>query len=263
MKKIAVISQKGGVGKTTTSLAIFHGARLRGWRVLGIDCDAQENFTLSLDGMEDDGRNIAGVLLNDAPMSDMIVSYSDPDTPLIPAAILKGSVDVSVADVMMTGADRLYRLRNALDSVSESYDITVMDTPPGVGVLSLSAMVAADVIVVPVNADTYGLHALSQLAGTIAMVREKWNPSLKVAGLLLTKFDARSSLSNDMAAAISDAAGILGTTAFSLPIREAVACKEAIALRRALDSYAPKAKVTADYRTFLDELFERCDNGKA
>lgn len=259
MIKIATASQKGGCAKTTTALALFHHFRLAGERVLGIDLDPQQDFTLSLPGMEKAvaGKDVASLLLGKASLADCARPFTDPDTPGQNAAVLPGSQAASALEVLLTGEDRQNRLADALRPYEAAFDYCIIDCPPGLGVLSLSGLVAADWVVVPAGADMYALQALRQLSETLGAVRSRWNPGLKVAGLLLTRHDARSTLSKQMEAALRDAARLIDAEMFPTPIRASVVVQEAIASRRALATYAPKAKANQDYQDFIQELMRR------
>lgn len=259
MIKIAIACQKGGVGKTATALALFHHLRLAGERVLGVDLDAQMDFTLALPGMEEsvEGKDVASLLLGKSSLAECARPFSDIDKPGENAAVLPGSAAAAALDVLLTGSNRQSLLAAALRPFEDAFDYAILDCAPGLGVLSLSGLVAADWVVVPAQADMFGLQALKQFSETLKAVRERWNPGLRVAGPLLTRHDSRSVLSKQMEAALRDAAKLIDAEPFPTPIRASVVVQEALATRRALETYAPKSKVNQDYQAFISELMRR------
>ena len=133
------------------------------------------------------------------------------------------------------------------------YDLIILDTPPSLGDLTLNALMASDRVIVPAQADLFSLEAIKELGDTIEAVRE-YNKNLKIEGILLTRYQARNILTRELTELIEETAKVLKTKVFKCAIREAVAIKEAQAMRQDIFSYAPKSKVSLDYQKCLEEL---------
>jgi chromosome partitioning protein len=257
MKTIAVVNQKGGVGKTTTALALGAGFALRGYRTLFVDLDAQGNLTSTLgaDGSGLTGRNSFDVLTGAATAKTAAQRTEQGD-------IIAGSPALAGADAAISGAGREHRLRKALEPLRGEYDCVVIDTPPALGVLAINALTACGGVLIPAHADIYSLQGISQLHGTIQAVRKHCNPSLRIAGIVLTRHNGRTVIGRDIAEAAALAAARMGTRLCEARIREATAVKEAQARRRSIFSYAPRSGVAADYEALVEEII-REENGHA
>ena len=245
---IAVINQKGGVGKTTTTLAIGAGLSIRGFKVLYIDLDAQANLSGTLKA-DNSGLSIIEVLENKARASEVIQHIPQGD--VIPA-----SPALAGADTFITAVGKEYRLKEALESVKEIYDYIVIDTPPALGVLTINALTACTSAIIPSQADTYSLQGISQLYTTIDTVRKYCNHTLEIKGILLTRYSSRAILSRDIADVIEKTARKLNTKLFKTAIRENIAIKEAQANQQDIFSYAPKSNAAIDYAKFIDEILD-------
>ena len=246
MKTIAIINQKGGVGKSTTAAQLASGLSLKGYKTLSIDLDAQGNLTYSF-GASTDGATALGVLTGEVKTADAIQHTEQGD--IIPANKALSGADASISD---TGKE--YRLKEALELISGQYDYCIIDTPPALGILTVNALTACDSVVIPAQADIYSLQGIEQLAETIKPVKKYCNPALTIEGILLTRYSPRSVLSRDIADLAGQLAEKLGTKLFTATIREAVAVKEAQINQQSLYTYAPKAKVTEDYTAFVAEI---------
>lgn len=249
MKEIlAVINQKGGVGKSTTAYGIGAGLNLKGYKILFIDMDAQGNLTDTL-GVEEKTLSTMDVLEGKCNITEAVKGTAQGD--LIPA----GS-GLAVADTVICAVGKEYRLKESLESVKYKYDYIIIDTPPALGVLTINALTACSGAVVPAQADIYSLQGISQLNMTINTVKKYCNPDLKVIGILLTRYSARTILSRDLAQVIGQTALELGTKLFSTVIRESIVIKESQANRQSIFEYAPKSNPALDYLALVDELIE-------
>jgi chromosome partitioning protein len=249
---IAIINQKGGVGKTTTTLAIGAGFIIKGFKLLYIDLDAQGNLSHTLK-VKNDSISSIELLEGKAKIVDIIQQTSQGN--IIPA-----SPALAGADALITAVGKEYRLKEALNPIKENYDYILIDTPPALGVLTINALTACTGVIIPAQADTYSLQGINQLYATIDAVRQYCNNSLEVKGILLTRYNSRAILSKDIAEIIEQTANQLNTKLFKTTIREAIAIKEAQANQQDIFSYAPKNNAAVDYAEFIDELLETGGN---
>lgn len=245
-KIISIINQKGGVGKSTTAEATLAGLTLKGYKVLAIDLDAQANLTYST-GATTKGASSLGVLTGEVEASQAIQKTKSGD--IIPA-----NKALAGADAFITDTGKEYRLKEAIEGLKPMYDYIIIDTPPALSILTINALTASNSVIIPAQADIYSLQGIEQLAETIAPVKKYCNNDLFIEGILLTRYNKRSILSQEIAELARRIAEKLNTKVFNSTIREAIAIKEAQISRISLFEYAPKAKVTDDYKAFIKEL---------
>ena len=193
-KIIAVVNQKGGVGKTTTAVNLTAALTEAGKRVLLCDFDPQANATSGL-GLDKRHLRHSGydVIVNDVPAKDAIVQTKFGD-------VLPSTADLAGAGVELVTMDSPnYRLKNALDTVKDRYDLIFIDCPPSLELLTLNSLCAADGIMVPVQCEYYALEGLTDLMTTLRMVKKRLNPRLEIFGVALTMFDGRTNFSTQVA----------------------------------------------------------------
>lgn len=248
MKVIAVSTQKGGEGKTTTTSALLSGLTIRGFKVLAIDLDAQGNLT-NITGCNSTDKNILGLLTREYTAQEAIQKTESGD--LIASSSSLSSIDV----ILQNELGKAHRLKKALEPICTLYDYVIIDCPPALGTLTANALTAADYVIIPAQADISSLQGISQLWDTIQEAREYTNSKLEVAGILLTRYNDRATLNREIERQLrEEVAPLMNTRLFNSTIREAVAIREAKYMQQSIFTYAPKSKVAIDYNTFIEEL---------
>lgn len=257
MKIISLANQKGGVAKTTTSSALASGLTNRGKKVLAIDLDPQSNFSFAsgADILSFD-KTIYDVFKGEATLESIITQ-----TPL-GYDLIPGGLNLAGSDMEFTQLGREKMLSKSLAKVKENYDYIIIDTPPTLGILTANALIASDLLIVPMAADVYSIQGLSQLIGFIDNVHENGNPDLEIAGLLITKFNGRQNISRALMEQIEEAATQLGTKVFANHIRESVTIREAALLQSDIFKEAPRSNATIDYNSFIDEFLGGMKDGE-
>ena len=247
-KAIAVINQKGGVGKSTTALAIGAGLSLKGYSVLFIDLDAQGNLSYTL-GADTKGYNAMGVLERPETAKEEIQHTPQGD-------IIASSPKLAGADKLLEETGKEYRLKEALESLQGAYDYIIVDAPPALGILTINALTACTGAIIPAQADIYSLQGIGQLNSTIETVKKYCNPSLSIMGIVITRFNGRSIIRREVAEMLERTADQLHTKLYSSKIRECTALVEAQATKQNIYSYAPRSNATADYKALVDEIIK-------
>ena len=196
-KIIAIANQKGGVGKTTTSINLAAGLSYLGKKVLLIDFDPQGNATQGI-GHEVDINDLTvyDALMTDEDIHNCIKTLQRPPLDILPANISLAGADLEIASIE---ENREHLLREALEPVRDDYDYIIIDCPPSLGLLNTNALTAADSVLIPVQCEYYALEGVTQLLQTIRLVQKLFNPNLKIEGVLLTMYDARTNLSAEVA----------------------------------------------------------------
>jgi chromosome partitioning protein len=190
-RSVAVVNQKGGVGKTTTAVNLSAGLALAGRRTLLVDLDPQGNATTGLGVAKTDlYPTIYHVLLGTEPIEKAVRDTALPDLSLLPS-----DIDLVGAEIELVSLDRReHRLHDALLPMLDAYSYVVIDCPPSLGLLTINALAAADRVLVPLQCEFYALEGLTHLLKTVKLVRERLNPRLAIQGIVLTMFDGRTSL---------------------------------------------------------------------
>lgn len=194
-KIISVANQKGGVGKTTTTVNLGASLASLGKKVLLIDVDAQGNATSGV-GIRKASvdQDVYDVLLNDVPLKDIILSSSRENMDIAPASIELAGAEVELTNI----PGREAKLKNAIADIEGDYDFIFLDCPPSLGHLTINAFTASDSVLIPVQAEYYALEGLSQLLNTVRLVQKHFNQNFKIEGVLMTMFDARTNLGQEV-----------------------------------------------------------------
>ena len=256
MRIIPIINQKGGVGKSSTALAVGAGLRLKGYKVLYIDLDPQGNLSYTLQAKAA-GYGALGILQRPETIKGEIQQTPEGDA-VASSPLLAG------ADNSITQTGKEYRLKEALSIVSTDYDYCIIDTAPALGILTINALTACTGAIIPAQADIYSLHGISQLYSTIEAVKKYTNHSLEVLGIVITRYNKRTIISREVASILEDTAKTLNTRVYKTKIREGIALVESQAERENIYKYAPRSNVAKDYKALVDEIInqQEADNGK-
>jgi chromosome partitioning protein len=249
MTTVAIANQKGGVGKTTTAISLGAALAQRGSRVLLVDLDPQGNATSGLGFGRQQPTGAYAALLDDKPVADAAVRTDIHGLDLLPA-----STDMAGAEVDLVPAlAREFRLRTALAGLT-SYDTVLVDCPPSLGLLTINALAAADLVLVPVQCEFFALEGLAQLVRTIDAVKLRLNPSLEIIGVVLTMVDARNRLSMQV---IEEVERHFPELVTRVRIPRAVRLAEAPSHGKPISIYDPTSRAARAYGDLAQELSAR------
>ncbi len=252
---LAIVNQKGGVGKTTTTINLSAALALEGFSCLVVDIDPQANTTAGFGfGKDEERLSSYDILTGGARLADARLATSLDLLQLVPSS--KDLVGASVE--LLKQQDRATKLRRALEELRSSYDFILLDCPPALDLLTLNALVAADGLLVPMQAEYFALEGLGELMHTLARVQQGLNPELGIAGILLTMYDERTNLTQQVT---SNLRMHFGDKVFRVTIPRNVRVAEAPSYGKPIALYDPKSRGAASYRDLALELLER--NGLA
>jgi len=255
MKTIAVANQKGGVGKTTTVVNLAAALGENGHRVLVLDLDAQQSASTGLLGAGNvpggDDRRLLEVLAGDSPLGPLIVETSAPGVDLVPGSRFLSAADRALAGE--PGAELV--LRDALGELDAGrWDFALLDCPPSLGLVSVSALAAADALLIVTEAAFLALPGLAELQRTAEAVRKRLNPGLELIGILICRVRGQTRLAQDVAAQLRE---MFGSVVLEAMVRETVRLAEAPSFGVPITLHAPSSGGAEDYRSVARELLPR------
>lgn len=250
-KIISIINQKGGVGKTTTAVNLAAYLADSGHRTLLVDEDAQGNATsgLSMDTSSFDAT-LYDVLIDGVPAEEAAYRTEVKKLSLLPASIDLAGAEVEMVDM----PDRETLLRRVLAPLRDRYDYILIDCPPSLGLMTVNALTAADMVLIPIQAEFYALEGLSQLMKTVQAVKKRLNPELELLGILVTMYDGRTNLAVQVSEEVKK---YFGKKVFKTMIPRAVKLSEAPSFGEPIVRYAPKSKGAAAYKSLCQEVLKR------
>ncbi len=250
---IAVANQKGGVGKTTSTVNIAAELVARGQRVLVIDLDPQGNATTSL-GINKKAlkATVYDVLLGNAPTEIVLNTTGREQLQLLPATVELAGAEVELVDEHR----REHRLRDALAPIAPSFDTIIIDCPPSLGLLTLNALCAAHGVIIPLQCEYLALEGLAQLKNTIDLVRTSLNPDLTILGVVMTMYDGRTNLAQQVVAEVRQ---YFPQRIFNTLVPRSIRLSEAPSHGQTIREYDPASKGAMAYSMLVDELSRRLE----
>ncbi len=249
MKTIAIINQKGGVGKTTTALSLSSALSRQGKKVLSVDLDPQRNLSYAMNANTTE-KHVLSVLQSSTEMVESIQKIPQGD-------VLASSPFLVAAETMFIQVGKEFLLKEALVTVTEIYDFCILDAPPTLGIMTINALTAAESVIIPAQADIFSFQGIEDLAFNIQSVKKYFNPDLSILGILLTRYNSRSVVTREVSELIERHASKLNTALFQVKIRECSALKESQVMQKNIFDYAPKSNATADYTALAQEILQK------
>ena len=254
MKVVAIANQKGGVGKTTTALNLSAALAMRGQRILLLDLDPQANCTSGLGIEPPEGCSMYPVLIGDATVAQQILPTGRDRLSLVPSEMDLAGVEIELA----RSDDHLTRLRKILQALkpNDLFDYCILDTPPSLGVLMTSALAAADEILIPLQCEYLALEGLAQLKNTIDLVRANLNPRLHIVGVVMTMYDGRTNLAQQV---VAEVRRYFPQRIFNTLIPRSIRLSEAPSYGQTIREYDPQGRGVSAYAQLVDEIERRED----
>lgn len=248
---IAVVNQKGGVGKSTTAVNLSAALGELGQKVLLIDLDPQGNATSGLGVDKNDcERCIYDALLGDVSAESLVVDVEAPGVFVIPATIQLAGAEIELVSAM----SRETRLKAIVDALSPQFDFIIIDCPPSLGLLTVNALTAAHSLIIPIQCEFYALEGVSKLLDSMRLVRTHLNPRLDVFGVLMTMNDPRTKLAQQVVAEVQQ---FFGDKVFETLIPRSVRLSEAPSYGKPITLYDPSGKGALAYRAVAKEVIDR------
>ena len=248
-KIIAVANQKGGVGKTTTSVNLSAVLAEKGKHVLLLDADPQGNATSGIGAEKNVEKSLYDVLINEEPIKNTVQKTEIKNLDICPSNINLAGAEVELVSQM----SREHRLKEQLDIVKDDYDYIIIDCPPSLGLITINSFTASDSILIPVQCEYYALEGLGQLINTINLVKKHLNKSLEIEGAVLTMYDIRTNLSNQV---VKEVKKYFDNKVFKTVIPRNVRLSEAPSFGMPITMYDHKSKGAKCYEKLAKELLK-------
>ena len=248
-KVISVANQKGGVGKTTTTANLSTILAKKGKKVLLIDTDPQGNATSGLGVAKDVELSVYDVLVGDTSFEETLQQTSIKNLTVCPSNISLAGAEVELVSMM----SREQRLKSKLDVIKDNYDFILIDCPPSLGLITLNAFTASDSVLIPVQCEYFALEGLGQLLNTVNLVKKHLNKNLEIEGALLTMYDARTNLSNQV---VKEVKKYFENKVYKTVIPRNVRLSEAPSYGMPISIYDPRSKGAKSYEKFAKELLK-------
>lgn len=247
-KTIAIANQKGGVGKTTTSINLSASLAAKGKKVLVIDTDPQGNTTSGFGVEKNDLENtVYELMLSECSIKECILNDVIDGVSIIPS-----NVNLAAAEIELIGVDRKeYILKREVEWIKDNYDYIIIDCPPSLSMLTINAMTTADTVLVPIQCEYYALEGLSQLIHTINLVKERLNPDLDIEGVVFTMYDSRTNLSMQV---VENVKSNLSQKVFQTLIPRNIRLAEAPSYGMPINAYDPKSAGAEAYMQLAEEV---------
>ena len=249
-KIVAIANQKGGVGKTTTTINLSTILAKKGKKVLMVDTDPQGNATSGLGIDKSVHFSVYDVIINDVEIENTLQTTMVKNLDVCPSNINLAGAEVELVSMM----SREQRLKEKLDCIKDKYDYIIIDCPPSLGLITLNAFTASDSVLIPVQCEYYALEGLGQLINTINLVKKHLNPNLEIEGALLTMFDIRTNLSNQV---VKEVSKYFENRVYKTVIPRNVRLSEAPSYGMPISIYDPKSKGAKSYEKFAKELIKK------
>ncbi|HHD7666176.1 TPA: ParA family protein [Enterococcus faecium] len=248
---IAVANQKGGVGKTTTTVNLGACLASLGKKVLLVDMDAQGNATSGVGIRKPDvTKDIYDVLVNELPIDEATLITEHENLSIVPATLQLAGAEIELTSMMA----RESRLKGSLAEVSSQYDYILIDCPPSLGHLTINSFTASDSILIPVQCEYYALEGLSQLLNTVRLVQKHFNPELEIEGVLLTMYDARTNLGNEV---VEEVRKYFREKVYETIIPRNIRLSEAPSHGKPIIDYDPRSRGAEVYQALAKEVVSR------